>query len=224
MSKVICLTCTGDRPQLLERSKYYFERSIVDIEKEWLVVDDGLVPYNPGGCTYIRRNPDGPISLGRNLRFALNYCDCDYIVIWEDDDWCSPNRINSHVDKLKLGYDLHGYKNTIYYHINNGWRINGNIKHSSLCETAISGKMINKLLSYKLEHEKFIDVTIWKYLYNTSLLEDQSYQVIGIKGGPGRHGIGYGHKAGCQYNKDINFNKLKEFVNGDADFYINLTK
>ena len=105
--KVCCLTCTGDRPLALSRAKYYIQRSRYPVEGtvEWVVVDDGITPYNPGECTYLRRSPDGPNSLGRNLLYGLIYIANsllipDYVIIHEDDDWYHPDRIVTQVDKL----------------------------------------------------------------------------------------------------------------------------
>jgi hypothetical protein len=215
--KICCLTCTGDRPEMLKRSKFYFERAIKPCLVEWVVIDDGVVPFNPGGCSYYRREPDGPNSLGRNTLYGLDRCNCDYIFFWEDDDWYSPLRITNQIRKVTM-HGLHGYTNSIYYNIKyNCYYIHNNTRHASLYETALSAtyKDAVKKLIIKNMNNSFIDLIIWRELWHLGRLDRNNYTAVGIKGGPGRGGLGSGHKPHAHYQQDLNWLKLETLIGKD---------
>lgn len=217
---IACLTPTGDRPESLALSKIYFERAkaLLNEEVKWYVVDDGINAYDPGGCTYLRRNPDGPNSLGRNLLhgFANGVLDTEFVLIWEDDDWYAPTRIANQVKQLNR-WPLHGYSKSIYYNLNvHGYYQHENFQHSSLFETAMRREVAQTFEALISNHvnEPFLDILLWKRVRGK--LDPHCAEAIGIKGAKGRPGLGGGHKVdGLTYTKAC----LGDFIGADSKNY-----
>lgn len=225
--KIICLTPTGDRAECLALSRIYFERARDyyfkyghKLDVEWLVVDDGIKAFDPGGCTYLRRTPDGPNSLGRNLLHAFNNgaLDCEYLFMWEDDDWYAQTRIYNQYKQLNR-WQLHGYSQSIYYHLSKGgYHQHENFAHSSLFETAMNSEVARtfKSLVEVNINEPFLDLLLWKRVRGK--LETHCGEAIGIKGAKGRGNLGNGDKL--TYRTKL----LEDFIGGDAKRYENQRK
>lgn len=221
--QIACITCTGDRPEMLERSKFYLERSTQ--HAEWVVIDDGIVPFNPGGCTYLRREPDGPNSLARNLLYGLERTQADMYLFWEDDDWYAPTRIATQCAALRR-HALHGWRNSIYYNIAlRCWHAHMNTRHSSLFETGIREDLKSGIVAMlKASQNPFVDLRIWREYWAHGKIEKHDRQAIGIKGGPGRLGIGSGHRP-SGYTPDDNYTDLKNIIGeSDANWYVEVAK
>lgn len=199
VNRSVCLTPTGDRPHALKLARKWFERARGDMAVDWLVIDDGIEPFDPGGCNYVRRTPDGPNSLGRQLTFAMPLCEAyDNILIWEDDDWYAPDRISRQLDIMNKSQALlHGWANSRYYHLRAKGILNHkNTMHSSLCETAFRREFIPKVLECIALNtgDLYYDLKMWrKYGGTLGLLSTDQTPVLGIKGGPGRRGYCPGH-------------------------------
>ncbi len=217
---IACLTPTGDRPEALALSRKYFERARDNYGAavKWVVVDDGITPFDPGGCIYIRREPDGPNSLGRNLLhgFKNGVLDFEEILMWEDDDWYAPTRITNQVRQLNR-WGLHGYSKSVYYNLQeHGYFQHENFQHSSLFETAMRKETAQSFEALIKEHvnEPFLDLLLWKRVKGK--LDPHCGQAIGIKGGKGRSGLGCGHKKDCLiYTKAC----LGDFIGADSKNY-----
>lgn len=224
MSSICCITPTGDRHSSLTLSRSYFERAKAhyftkeDTDVRWLVVDDGIDPFNPGGCEYLRRMPDGPNSLGRNLKFgfANGALDAEHILIWEDDDWYAPTRIVNQVKQLNR-YPIHGYSQSVYYNVAlKGVFRHENFSHSSLFETAMTretAQMLDAIITKNID-EPFLDLLLWKAVKGK--LTPHCGEAIGIKGAKGRAGLGSGHSlAQLSYTPA----KLEDYIGGDSKNY-----
>src|SRR5690606_25388003 len=75
-----------------------------------------------------------------------------------------------------------------------------NKQHSSLCSTAMHGKAIETLKQSCTRSPKFIDLDLWKRHRNKKLFD--GHRVVGIKGMPGRGGIGIGHQEAFKGQHD----------------------
>ena len=217
------LTLTGARPLQLQRAKYYLQRQTRQ-DFNWIVIDDGIIPFDPGNCTYIGRKPDGKNSIQRQFLFSLPYCTGDYIFIWEDDDWYSPKRIEQQLEALKE-VDIHGYGQTTYYHVGvGGYRKFTNDKHSAFFEMAFTRKGFDSVVDLiKKEKRPFLDLAIWRKFRNPSIkmrVDNTQNLCLGMKGLPGRPGLA-GHNKG-NYTKDIDYKFLRETIKEDAQWYIDL--
>ena len=166
--KISILTPTGDRPASLLRQKRYIQRSVYpkSWKIEWIVVDDGQKPFDPGDCSYHRREPDGPNSLERNM-YSIGQLDSEYVMIWEDDEWYGPNRIKDQIKAIdKSTKHMHGYREGIYYHLpSRGYRQMRNNDHASWCETVMTTELWNKLIEFILKPKGdtvYLDIKMWR--------------------------------------------------------------
>jgi len=237
---VVVVTPTGDRPASLARQARYLQRSVLPAgtNPSWIVIDDGVVPYAPpridGWRTvYSRPKPMQGISLLRNLVVGLAeavLCGPDYVLIWEDDDWYSPSRIENQVGALIRGKAdkvyLHGPASSIYYHVpQRMWRLMPNPRHASLFETAFSKELIFPMMEYfkDVEGDRIsVDRSIWSHFSSSGKIDPVTVcrDSVGIKGMPGRKGIGCGHRPPTSPKNDWVSDPDRMFLTklvGDAD-------
>lgn len=203
----VAITPTGARPEAWEMCCV---NMAVQTRKPdvWIVVDDGPdpmpIPKISGlEIEVIRPTPlwePGQVTLGRNLAVALERCHhIDRVAIIEDDDHYSRDWLETVFGWLDEA-DLVGESESLYLH-----RVTGrkhecrNTGHASLCSTAFTGQMIADALKIARTEQKFIDIRLWKIGFKkrcAKLFPPQPRRVIGIKGYPGRPGIGMGHRLG----------------------------
>ena len=221
---VTLITPTGERPEAFELCEKYIKRQTYRGEMQWIVVDDGSTPTKcTMGQTYIR----GPklwrpgINTQRpNMDEALNHVEGDFIFIIEDDDWYAPTYIEKYMQLLQL-FPVVGEGNAKYINIlERSWREWSNYKHASLCQTALRRELLPRLEEAINSGELFIDCVLWRILFAHKLRPfiffNQDY-CVGIKGLPGRRGIGSGHfprEAG--FKSDPGFSELKMLI-GEED-------
>ena len=142
------------------------------------------------------------------------------MLIIEDDDHYAPTWLSTAAAALEHA-DLVGETRARYYNVTTQrWREHGNETHASLCATGVTGAAVGMLRGCCLVPTQFIDIVLWgKYLGPRQLFE--GHQVTGIKGLPGRQGIGVGHRqdfARASY-PDPGAEKLRAWLGGDADVY-----
>jgi hypothetical protein len=188
----------------------------------WVIVDDGPVPqpvtFAREGWTLqvIRPEPywqPGQNTQARNLAAGLAVIGDERVVVIEDDDYYSPtwlSRVSGWLDKA----DMVGECMARYFNIatNSGKQLH-NRAHASLCSTAVKGPGLAALREAVATKDRFIDMTMWRGFDGSKLLKD-SRLTVGIKGMPGRGGIGCGH--------DRNFGNrmnLRDWIGEDAGLY-----
>lgn len=232
--KISLITPTGGRPEAFNLCEHWISQQTVKPD-EWIVVDD----YPEATKTsmnqkVIRREPfwkNKEMTLPINLAMGIMAATGDIIFVIEDDDWYSSNYIESMIKKIQ-NFDLVGEGLAKYYNIKtNFYYIHNNLNHAGLFQTVfkkeISKEIINLILSNK--NEKYIDGLIWKFINrNKKIFISKSPLSIGIKGLPGRMGIGYFHTENSCKNfvgttklgvgkKDLSpFETLKVWI-GDKD-------
>jgi hypothetical protein len=225
---IVCMTLTGDRPWCLsECCKRYFKRFIkpAGYEYKWLVLDNGQEAFNPKGCEYVRRPVGDTFQAGvRTGILHAQSLGADYIVIMEDDDWYSPQRLVKHIAAFEAGAQLHGYTNSIYYNVKERlWNQHHNHKHSSFHDMAFTRGFSNEILTNIIQpdgEQPFIDLVIWSKYVGTSgvVLDANCKNAISLKAMPGRKGIlgGSGHtipdKEKPAYHADPEGDKLAELI------------
>jgi hypothetical protein len=222
MAKVCLLTPTGDRPLQLSRSRTYVERSQTEHEVEWVVVDDGIVPFDPGGCRYLRRAPDGAASIGRNILFGIPHCDADYVLVWEDDDWYSPLRVQAQTERLKH-VPMHGWGTTMYYHVGaSRFLVFDNTQHAAFFETGFQRKRLEALVPFMASSNKqFLDLLLWRMFPGLGSVDRSPRLCVGMKGLPGRPGLA-GHILRDEYRSDSGNRVLFRTIGDDAYWYLDL--
>jgi hypothetical protein len=231
----ILVTPTGDRPEAFALTERWMRRQTAwDRVRRWIVVDDGRGPPTPMtlGQEFVRREPradDPPITATLN---HLAICDRlagvgpdDAVFFIEDDDWRHPEYLERMLEQFSCGADagLVGEGQARYYNVRDRtYMLCKNRSHASLTQTAIRGSMLEHwqavLRSIRNTDDPFSDVHLWrKWIGPKSLLLDQPHPLcVGIKGMPGRAGIGRGHRPGLHQTPDPTLQVLGAWI-GDED-------
>lgn len=197
------LTPTGARPEAFAKCVEHMQNQTYKGKVRWIIVDDGPEAMETPiikdwEIVHIRPEPlwePGQNTQCRNVREGIKHIADGPLIIIEDDDQYAPWWIEKCEERLQ-DYDLIGEAPSLYRHLNGTEKWMNNKKHASLCATAMKGKVIQEL-SRITQHYKGIDFNLWKECqrkrYKTKLFPFEG-GVIGIKGYPGRPGIGVGHR------------------------------
>ncbi len=222
--RISVITPTCDRPvgiRLLERFMARQTRQ----PDEWIVGDGGQTkaPCTSGQRHIWAPQPAGNLNFTTNLLTAVQAATGDIIVIAEDDDWMSPLHIETLVGQLQApGILAAGDDLQQYYHVGKRvWRTFNN-RGASLCQTAISRELVYTFVEI-IERcgagTYGVDGTFWKTIPDEFKSLVRSQTVIGIKGLPGRQGLGIGHRPGGGWTSDPGMDKLRSWVGDDCDLY-----
>lgn len=221
------LTATGSRPDAWALCERWMARQTYLGEVRWVIVDDGPIPqpitFAREGWTLdvIRPEPlwTGDNTQARNLMAGMAVIKEDERVVFiEDDDWYAPDWLEFVAAKLALA-ELVGEANARYYNLKTSvFKEMGNTLHSSLCSTAIRGRALSTFRSVCRKEIQFIDHLLWQAHSNSHLFSGQ--RVLGIKGLPGRNGIGIGHDPKFRGETDQDGAKLRDWIGEDADAYL----
>jgi hypothetical protein len=227
---VTLITATGGRPESLRRCGLFVIRQTWGGHLQWIIVDDCAPASTPVIEPFAFENagvevkwvyPEpkwkpGQNTLARNLLAAIPEVRHDVVLFIEDDDWYAHTYIDEQVRHLGDA-DIVGDLPARYYHVPTRyyWQLD-NARHASLCQTGLRKSALSHLREI-CEHPRdreFIDVTLWrsvvgkKALYNGGL-------VVGMKGLPGRAGIGVGHRpdrSGAPWKRDRDFVVLANWI------------
>lgn len=167
---------------------------------KWIVVDDcdpeTFIPSTRFETEVIR--PDWRWKPGDNTQAACLLAGLDVIpedaivFVLEDDDAYLPDYIRTMLVALGSA-DLVGESSARYYNVaTRRHKLMKTPRHSSLASTAVRGT--GALRWACARRPKFIDIDLWRNFKGRQALLDTA-NVIGIKGLPGRQGIGVGHRT-----------------------------
>jgi len=230
---ITAITPTGDRPLAFALCQRWMERQTV-WPTQWLVIDDGKTPLKIdlsfSFIKYIRREPlpsDPKHTLCQNLSAALPFITGDKIIIIEDDEYYAPEYLAGMAARLAY-HEVVGIKNSKYYHLPSGGHCtHSNGSHASLAQTAFRSA---SLPAFKrcldMRSQQFLDIRLWQRTYRTLrgfLFIDEPPLYLGIKGLPGRPGIGIGHdeKQYREFDTPAR-DRLKSWVPGDYQVYLDI--
>jgi hypothetical protein len=119
-----------------------------------------------------------------------------------------------------------------YYHLpTGGYMMHSNAQHASLAQTAFQMlviSMITECIKKGMEKE-WLDCNIWRHVTGSKgaitfdIFRDTQKLFVGMKGLPGRFGIGIGHRTAA-YKKHDNPDRgiLKEWIPDDYHIYMEL--
>lgn len=239
---MIVITNTGGRPDAFALCATYMRRQTYAGRVTWVIahdLDDVPEPADmPANWTVRMVRAPWTWAPGMNTQAALlslaldeavkaRENEAEPIAIVEDDDWYAPGWLAAIHQAMRPGVDIFGERHALYYNVRTlTWRCMGNRQHASLCNTAIAWRGVDALqrelavrLRPRAQRSLFIDLDLWRNPLLQRVLVD-SRHVVGIKGMPGRGGIGSGHSARANgYAYDPMMAKLRELIGEDAEGY-----
>jgi len=246
---VTVITLTGDRPLAFALCKLWMSGQTLKPD-QWIVVDDGKTPLVPTPeMTYIRREPrrdDPSHTMILNMRAALPAIAGEKILFLEDDEYYAPRYVEEMARRLEE-YEVVGIARSKYYHLpTGGFLRHSNMDHASLAQTGFRGSFLPEF-AMLLKGDMFLDIRIWKKVGNTQklkwgeetcvvgerivgngrglLFDDgiESNLYVGMKGLPGRMGIGCGHREYKEYLKDTPDREvLRRWIPGNYQHYLDI--
>jgi hypothetical protein len=198
---VTLITCTSDRPEAFRFVERCMARQDFSGPAQWIVVDDGEQFVE---CTlgqqhirrqYPRSRPSPEQSYLANLLRATEHgmIQHDNVLFIEDDNWYAPSYVRELCAMLET-CDLAGFGNARYYHLpSTQWKTMGNRKHAGFGSTGWRHS-VTPIVRRHATRWNF-DITIWRHeTALTTLIRPESELVVGLKGFPGKHGLGVGHR------------------------------
>lgn len=224
---IYAITPTGNRPEGLALLAEYLNAQTYAGPLTWIIVDDCLPltgsPNTREGIQVRRIFPRWTWAPGQNTQAscmdrALDEVPDDAVLfVLEDDDILLPGYIETMLDALGDN-DLIGERDSRYYNVaTRRWRTLPGTTHASMASTVCRGdalELLRKICSSGAS--RGLDVTLWqRFKGGKRLLDTQN--VVGIKGLPGRPGIGVGHRA--RFGVPDTGDKLREWAGDYADNY-----
>jgi hypothetical protein len=194
----------------------------------WIIVDDGeeaqpiTFEREKWTLTLVRPQPrwkPGQNTQARNLLEGMRLVKSSArLVVVEDDDCYGPNYLLD-VNRWLDTHDLVGESHARYYNIaTRRYRQLSNTNHASLCSTAMKGSAISYFVDELRLGVQFIDINLWRNFRGPKALH-RAQMVVGIKGQPGRGGIGMGHKPDFAGQVDSDGSILRQWLGTNADLY-----
>ena len=215
------ITPTSDRPLAFALCERWMARQTYRGPVEWIVADDGK---EPATCTlgqvHIKRPhlQDRSGSFRGNLRSALEACKGDRILFIEDDDWYHPDYIQMMAGLFERGAIV-GEQNARYYNVTTRRFLHCRTASPSLCQTGITRLLVHRVLQLAGRKSTFIDRRLWQRTLLTKAVLPESLHAVGIKGIPGKSGIGIGHRLDTKYKHDSDGSILRGWIGDDASAY-----
>lgn len=232
---VTLITTTGFRADAFALCRKYLERQTYKGKVQWIIVhDDGKYKETEPFQSIHNHNIEitdifakkiwrpGINTQRNNLDEALSKIEGEYVLFWEDDDHYCVNYVEKMVALLKI-FPVVGEGNAKYYNVRGKcYREMLNYSHASLCQTGFHKFQLDLVDRAINSGELYIDNVLWKLVRDEKvphLLFNDLNLCIGIKGMPGRSGIGTGHKPTGYTPDGLGF-KLKQWIGQDYDLYI----
>lgn len=235
---LIAVTPTGHRPKALAALARRVAAAGRHAPDLWIIADDGdplSKVDRPINTFHGRRRPfwkPGQITLKENISYALKLADAHIpnleesaaVMILEDDDWYAPQYFEGIRKALAfMQSEVLGVPFARYFNVRSLHALeNMNDRHASLSNTIVRGSAIWKLKELcKGNPDHFIDIPLWDWAMGTgrgTLLPELSQFTVGVKGLPGRPGIGIGHRPEMGYYRPDAVN----WLGADADEYLRM--
>lgn len=202
---IYLLTPTGGRPECLELLAGYIDAQDYSGAMTWIVVDDvkpaSPVPSVRSGITVDVVTPHYSWKPGQNTQaqsilvgLSTIQEEVAKVLVFEDDDVYLPGHVSNMVKHLGA-CDLVGEKKAKYYNVRSGrYREFNGGRHCALASTALKGAAIDCLRRVCVPGKTFIDSRLWRE-YQGPKKRLNTSNVVGVKGMPGRPGIGVGHRT-----------------------------
>lgn len=233
---ITAITPTGDRPLAISLCCRWMEAQTRQPD-QWIIVDDGkmetyksLPDFSPrfDGLCYVRRVPgqnDPRFTLSENLKTAISYISGEKILIIEDDEYYAPKYIET-VSRYLNKSEVAGIGKSRYYHLpSGGYMIIGNMGHASLAQTGFRKSFMPEFAKVLSPGKLYIDYAVWKAAKSrrsARIFYDKPPLYVGMKGLPGRAGIGRGHDPRIYRKRDAGRKVLKQWIPKDYRVYLDI--
>lgn len=228
---VTLITPTGGRPEAFALCERWISAQTYKGPMHWIVVDD----YDPPTELHLGQElirPErlwgpGDITQHRNLLLALKRVTDDLVLIIEDDDYYSPEFVDTMVLRLQEA-PLVGEANARFYNVRErAYHFCSNGHHSSLSQTGFRSELIPDVKGIVLTGRRFIDMELWQYLSRVGKLYPCGNTWVGMKGMPGRPGLGVGHRklwrtslaGNAPWVNDSTLGVLRSWIGTNAEAY-----
>lgn len=220
------ITPTADQPNGLALLERYMLRQTA-LPAQWIVSDDGDVPAKLNGSQehIVReRTYEGGASLASNVLTALQHAKGDVVAIMEHDDWYAPEHLETQLEFLKKGFLAAGSVNQRYFNVHTRqFRIMRNIG-SALCNTVFHKSLIPNMQEACHRAIKLNKICVDRFFWDSVTVKKAIHEqntVVGIKGLPGRKGLGLGHRPNNrEWTNDHALQRLKSWVGEDYREYV----
>lgn len=232
MSQLTLITPTSDRPAAFRICERWMDRALNHFagDVQWIVADDGVAPVDCTlGQVHIWRSPaaDRRGSFLGNLLTAIRRARHEKVLFIEDDDWYAPDYLRTMHSWLD-GADIVGEGRARYYNVaTRRFHLCSNGGHASLCQTGIRRELVPWMIDHiERFHRVNIDLHLWKTgaKGKRQALRPESTRSAGIKGLPGKAGIGIGHRLGPGNSHDADGTVLRRWIGReDAEMYLKLS-
>jgi hypothetical protein len=154
----------------------------------------------------------------------FNEKDIEAIFIIEDDDYYRASYLERMMARFG-NFKVLGEMNTVYYNVLfRTYFVNRNTSHSSLFQIAFIPEMLPLFKSCL--YDRFIDFKFYEKLHGREYVArgevgffNENNLALGMKGMPGRAGIGAGHGKLMNMHPDPNMIWLKQQIQDDAKYY-----
>lgn len=225
--RVSIITPTADQPTGLRLLEGYVARQTVQ-PHEWIVADDGIEPARlTAGQWHLTRprTAEGGASLAGNLLAALDRVSGDVVAVFEHDDWYRPDHLAVQLAQLQAGRKAAGAGLQRYYNVSVRRFIVMRNVGSALCNTVFTADLIPAMQAAcrrALQRGSYgIDRMFWDSLPGRHKGVHATDTVVGIKGLPGRAGLGMGHRPDERpgWRSDPELKQLEAWVGSDVEAY-----
>lgn len=229
-ASVTLVTVTADQPTGMRFLEAFMRAQTVDVSAwPWLVVDDGVEAATlTMGQTHIRRAREADCrpaqSFCRNLLAVLPYLEGDWAIFLEHDDWYSRHHIEMLLELMATpDAVIAGDGLQRYYNVKERcWRPFDNIG-ACFCQTAMHASIfpvLREVAEQQLAADHYgVDQRVWRRVPRTQWALREAGTALGIKGLPGRAGLGLGHRPTADWRRDPELAALRTFIGADADQY-----
>lgn len=224
MNDVVLITPTGNRLEGMELLTGYLDAQTYKGSARWIIVDDceepTPLPDSRFAVEVIRpswRWKRGDNTQCKSMALALEQAgDDDTVIICEDDDAYLPGHIEATLHELET-VELTGEKTARYFNVyTRRHQTMSQSNHATLASTGVRGNALKLLREICDRPARSIDINLWHEFHGPKSLTENA-NVVGIKGLPGRGGIGIGHKAG--FGQPDMTNTLHQWLGARSENY-----
>lgn len=240
--EIALLTATGDREIAFGLCVKWMLEQTYEGDIHWIIVDDGFTKatekildktqfdkrFRVQAIKRIQEKDEaGARSMAQNILIGSAMVKENLIIVIEDDDWYSPQYLKDMINRLQK-YDAVGTIWQNYYFLPDKTYRTYKNRGSALCSTGFQRVLLPYLResahrSYK-KNLKGLDAYFWQEVeaskkYKIQIFDNKKHLMIGMKGLPGREGIGIGHhrrRHSRWLNDDSEASVLRDWVGEKA--------